>query len=142
MPLGPMEYVVLEFDGNQFRGEIASALRDAVAKGVIRIADLILVKKDRGGDVTVLGLTDLGKDVTTWEPLLGDVTNLFSQEDIEQLAAGLRPNSAAAMVLFEHAWAARLRQAIVNAKGRLVADGFVSPEAVEEALRKRHHAAA
>jgi hypothetical protein len=137
-----MEYVVLEFEGNQFRGEIASALRDVVAKGVIRIADLILVKKDQGGDVTVLELKDLGKDATAWEPVMSNLTSLFAQEDIEQLANELRPNSSAAMVLFEHTWAANLREAVRRAKGRLVANGFVPPEAVEEVLRKRRAAAA
>ena len=142
MPLGPMEYVVLEFDGNQFRGEIASALRDVVSKGVISIADLIFVKKDQGGDVTVLELKDLGTDAIAWEPILGDLTNLFSLEDIEDLANELQPNSSAALVLFEHTWAANLRDAIASAKGRLVADGLVPPEIVDEVLRQRQQAAA
>ena len=142
MPLGPIEYVVLEFDGNQFRGEITSALRDVVSRGVISIADLIFVKKDQGGDVTVLDLKDLGTDATAWEPILGDLTNIFSQEDIEDLAQELRPDSSAALVLFEHTWASKLRDAIVRAKGRLVADGIVPPEIVDEVLRQRQQAAA
>jgi len=142
MPLGPMEYVVLEFDGNQFRGEIASALRDVVSKGVISIADLIFVKKDQGGDVTVLELKDLGTDAIAWEPILGDLTNLFSLEDIEDLANELQPNSSAALVLFEHTWAAKLRDAIASARGRLVTDGLVPPEIVDEVLRQRQQAAA
>ena len=142
MPLGPMEYVVLEFDWNQFRGEIASALRDVVSKGVISIADLIFVKKDQGGDVTVLELKDLGTDAIAWEPILGDLTNLFSLEDIEDLANELQPNSSAALVLFEHTWAAKLRDAIASARGRLVTDGLVPPEIVDEVLRQRQQAAA
>lgn len=142
MPLGPMEYVVLEFRGNQMQGEIASALRDVVARGVIRIADLVVVKKDQDGDVTMLELSDLGKNAAAWKPLVEDATNLLSVEDVEQLSQDLKPNSSAAIILFEHCWAARLRQVILNAQGRLIADGFVSPEAVEEVLRQRRGAAA
>ena len=142
MAFGPMEYVVLEFEVNQFRGEIVPALRDVVSRGVIRIDDLVLVKKDRDGDVTVSELKDLGKDAATWEPLLGDLKELFSHDDIEQLTKNLKPNSTAALVLFEHTWAANLRDAIIRAKGRLIADNFVPPEVVEEALPKRKRAAA
>ncbi|MCI0439725.1 MAG: DUF1269 domain-containing protein, partial [Chloroflexi bacterium] len=52
-------------------------------------------------------------------------------EDIEELSESLENNSSAAILLFEHAWATRLRDALVNSGGRLVADGIIPREVVE-----------
>ena len=46
--------------------------------GVIRIADLVLVKKDQDGEVTVLELKDLGKEAVAWEPVMNNLTTLFA----------------------------------------------------------------
>ena len=43
MAQGPLEYYVIGFDGHRFSGEIAPAIEDAVASGVVRVVDL-----DRG----------------------------------------------------------------------------------------------
>jgi hypothetical protein len=40
MTLGPVEYLVIRFPGNQFRGEIVPALADLVESGTIRTLDL------------------------------------------------------------------------------------------------------
>jgi uncharacterized membrane protein len=142
VPLRPMEYVVLEFEGNHFPGEVAAALRDVVDKGVIRIVDLVFVTKDKSDDIEVLDLQDLGNEATAWEPLLRDQADFFSQDDIEHFTKELRPNSSALFVLFEHTWTADLRDTILRARGRLVASSLVPQESVEELLRLRGQAAA
>ncbi len=40
MPLGPVEYILIMFPGNQFRGEIVPALQELVDNHTIRILDL------------------------------------------------------------------------------------------------------
>ncbi|MDD2788762.1 DUF6325 family protein, partial [Methanoculleus sp.] len=62
MSLGPVEYMVIEFPGNQFKGEIIPALREVVDKGVIRIIDLVFMRKDDQGNISVMELADLQKD--------------------------------------------------------------------------------
>ena len=52
--IGPLEYVVVGFDGNRFTGEITPALMELVDKGLIRIIDLAVVSKDAYGHVTTL----------------------------------------------------------------------------------------
>ena len=49
MALGPVELLVIKFPGNEFRGEIAPALRELVENGTIRIIDLLFIKKDADG---------------------------------------------------------------------------------------------
>src|SRR5712691_7092260 len=41
MSLGPVELLVVEFPGNQFKGEIVPALKELVEKQMIRIVDFV-----------------------------------------------------------------------------------------------------
>ena len=50
--MGPVEYLIVEFPGNQFKGEIVPALGELTDNGTIRIIDLIFIKKDADGDVS------------------------------------------------------------------------------------------
>ena len=52
MTYGPVDFVALEFKGNQFKGEIFPALMDLVNRDVVRVIDMIVVKKDADGTVT------------------------------------------------------------------------------------------
>jgi len=56
MSLGPVEYVLIEFPGNKFKGEIVPALQELVQAGTIRIIDLIFITKDVDGSVVSLEL--------------------------------------------------------------------------------------
>ena len=47
--IGPVDYAVLAFPGNQFKGEIAPALADLVEAGTIRLIDAAFVGKDESG---------------------------------------------------------------------------------------------
>src|SRR6266704_6962130 len=62
MTLGPLEYVMVAFEGNRFSGQIITALRDAQEKGIIRVIDLLVIKKDEQGNVTALELSDLSEE--------------------------------------------------------------------------------
>ena len=50
MSIGPVEYIVVGFPGNEFKGEIAPAIADLVESGTIRILDLVFITKDGNGD--------------------------------------------------------------------------------------------
>ena len=133
MTLGPLEYLVVGFEGNRFTGQILSELRAARDKGIIRVVDLLVIKKDDQGNVTALELSDLsGEEAAQLGPLAGDIMGLLSHEDIEQAAANLPNNCAAGLLLFEHTWAIGLKEAIKNAGAVAITGGFVSPDAVAE----------
>jgi len=61
--IGPVDYAVIAFPGNRFRGEIGPALSDLVDNGTIRIIDIAFVGKNPDGDVVALELTELDPDV-------------------------------------------------------------------------------
>ena len=58
-----VDYAVLAFPGNQFKGEIAPALADLVEAGTIRLIDAAFVGKDETGEVFALETTELAPDV-------------------------------------------------------------------------------
>src|SRR5947209_15287068 len=100
MTLGPLEYLVVGFEGNRFTGQILSELRAAREKGIIRVVDLFVLKKDENGNVTSMELSDLsGEEAEQFGSLAGDIVGLLAPEDIEQTAAYIPNNSAAGLLL-------------------------------------------
>ena len=61
--LGPVDYMIVAFPGNNFTGEVAPALAKLVENGTIRIIDLAFVGKDADGNVVAFELSDLDEDV-------------------------------------------------------------------------------
>lgn len=131
--IAPVEYVIIEFPGNRFTGAVAPAIRDLVEAGVVRILDLVFVKKDADGTVTSFEYDDLD-ETAEYAAIDGDADGLLSDEDVTDLAAGLPPQSSALFVLFEDLWAAELGTAVRAAGGELVAGGRLPHALVAEAL--------
>ena len=133
--MGPVEYLTVEFPGNQFKGEIVPALNELVSNGTIRIIDLIFIRKDADGSVTWNELSALPFEVASlFNDLTSEVHDLMTEEDFILAAERLQPDSSAGILLFEHVWATRLRDAIVNAKGRVVDNASIPAAAVEAAM--------
>ncbi len=59
MTYGPVDFLALEFKGNQFKGEILLALLDLVQKKIVRVIDFIVVLKDQEGKHQALELEQL-----------------------------------------------------------------------------------
>jgi hypothetical protein len=134
--MGPVEYLVVEFPGNKFKGEIVPALQELTDNGTIRILDLVFVRKEADGSLNMVELSDLPPDqAAAFDDLEGDVYDLWNEADVALLADNLQPDSSAGLLVFENLWSTRLRDAIVNANGRLV-DNARIPAAVLEAAMK------
>jgi hypothetical protein len=136
--LGPVELLFVQFPGNQFTGEIAPALADLVESGTIRIIDLVFVAKDADGNSVGFELEDVGDESRAFfDPLVEDLEDLISDEDVEDLSEALEPNSSAAIMLFEHRWAIPFRDALANSGGELVARLPIPAEALAEVAAAR-----
>jgi uncharacterized membrane protein len=133
--VGPVEILVVSFPGNQFNGEIAPALAELVEGGLIRVIDLVFVAKDDAGDVVGIELSDVDEAVSSaFQPHVEEPSGLLAEEDIEDLAADLAPGSSAAILLFEHVWATKFRDAVLGSGGELVAAIRVPKEVIDEVL--------
>ena len=97
----PVELVLIEFPGNEFKGEIISQLEKLVDAGTIRLIDALLIRKNADGSAEWLEAADAGD--ARFADLVGEPTGLLADEDVEAVAAELEPDSSVGMMLFEHA---------------------------------------
>ena len=132
--IGPVDFAIFAFPGNQFRGEIAPALADLVEAGTIRIIDLAFVGKDENGDIVAFELTELDPEVAAGLDNLGvEVNGLLNEDDIRSVGETLEPNSSAALLVWENVWAREVKQAIMNAGGELLDFQRIPHEVVKAA---------
>jgi Family of unknown function (DUF6325) len=132
--IGPVEYLIVAFPGNRFRGEIAPALADLVEAGTIRIIDVAFVGKNEDGEVAAFELTDLDPDVREGIERMGvEASGLFNEDDLMAAAAELEPNSSAALLVWEDVWAKQVAQAMRDAGGVLFDFGRLPHEVVQAA---------
>ena len=135
MAYGPVEFVVIKFPGNQFTGEIVPALTELIDAGTVRIIDIIFVIKDANGVIGVAEIDGLGDALAAiYEPIAQTEDELLSNSDGEAIAELLEPNSSAALILFENAWAARFVQAVRNANGEVILNERIPRAVIDEVL--------
>ncbi|WP_040491223.1 DUF6325 family protein [Ilumatobacter nonamiensis] len=135
MALGPIEVLEIAFPGNQFNGAIIPELERLVENDTIAVIDGVAIVKGEDGEVEFVefGQDGASESVQRLANLLDQVEAFISDDDIEQLASGLAPNSTGAILVFEHTWAKPFRDALVDAGGILAAN-FRVPAATVDAL--------
>ena len=132
--IGPVDYMLVGFAGNQFKGEIAPAIAELVDAGTIRIIDIAFVGKDADGNEVAMELTELDPDVQEGLEKAGvEVGGLFSEDDLKKAAADLEPNSSAALLIWENVWARKVAQAMRDAGGMMLAFERLPHDVVQEA---------
>ena len=133
--MGPIDYVVVEFPGNRMTGEAFPILVDLVDRGLIRILDLVFVRKDTDGSVVGLELKDLDGDgeldLAVFE---GASSGLLGDEDIQEAGGVLESGSSAGILVYENVWAGPFAAAVRRSGGQLVASGRIPVQAVLAAL--------
>jgi Family of unknown function (DUF6325) len=132
--IGPVEYLIVAFPGNRFRGEIAPALAKLVEAGTIRIIDVAFVGKSEDGEVAAFELMELDPEVREGLENLGvEIQGLFNEDDLAAAAEELEPNSSAALLVWEDVWAKEVAQAMRDAGGELLDFGRLPHEVVQAA---------
>jgi hypothetical protein len=135
MTYGPVDFVALEFKGNQFKGEILPEIMNLVNNGVVRIIDMIVVRKDADGKVTHQEMQETDKSVlAVFDPLKAEINGMIQVEDIEMIGEKLENNCTAAVILFENLWAVNFVKAVENANGRSVMHVRIPHEVVVETM--------
>lgn len=131
--MGPVDYLVVKFPGNKFKGEIAPELAKLERNGIIRVIDLAFVLKDTKGNVLITEAKDMGEKTgdafSAFAKAVSDA-EWFSIDDIEAMAAGLPMNSSAAILLFENTWAIQFKEALLNSGAELVDQGRIPSEVI------------
>jgi uncharacterized membrane protein len=150
---GPLQMLTIAFDGNRFKGEILPELERLKEANLVRVVDLVAVRKDRSGAVAVLTASDLGwEEATHFGAYIGTLVgfgaggsdgadrgaiagaaeladgHLFTGEDAEKLSEIVPRNATIAIVLLEHLWALPLNGAIERANGLELKNEWVGAE--------------
>jgi uncharacterized membrane protein len=153
--VGPIQMLCMAFDGNRFKGEILPELDRLKRERIIRIIDLLLVRKDDEGRVTVMTSSDLDwEEATAFGSYVGALAgygaagpegvergamagaaeladgHLFNENDTFRVTQSLPNNMSAALVLIEHLWAKDLREAIERAGGSELSNEWLKPEEI------------
>ena len=129
--LGPVDWIVVEFPGSKFNGEIAPALADLVERDLIRVLDLLVLKKESDGVLEAFELSDLDEaEVGGLRSFEHELAMLLSEDDVTALAAAVEPGSSAAVLIWENTWAAPFASAVRRAGGQLVASGRIPIQAM------------
>ena len=129
---GPIDYILVGFEGNKFDGNIMGALTDALDKGVIGLVALSVITKDSEGNTHTLDVASDNPDLATFMNRLQSTENLVTQEDFLEVADLIENNTSCGLLVVEHLWAIPLKEAIVKANGVLIADGRIHPDAAQE----------
>jgi hypothetical protein len=133
--IGPVEYVIVGFPGNEFNGEIAPALADLVRNGTIRILDLVFIATDADGSVAVVEY-DEHDGLSAFAEIDGEVGGLIGPDDIEHASHDLPPNSSVALLIWEDTWATPFVEALRSSGGVLIEGSRIPHDLVEAALAK------
>jgi uncharacterized membrane protein len=152
MAIGPVQLLVVGFSHPQFQGEIREELDRLRDNELVRVIDVLAVRKDADGKVEILHESQLSADQQqAFGALVGGLIGLGAagqegfeigaergaeavaerggvfDEDAWDVLAEIPEDSAAALILLEHRWAIPLRDAIARAGGVRLASEFISP---------------
>lgn len=131
---GPIDYLVVEFPGNRMTGEGWPLLVDLVDRGIIRLLDLVFIRKDEDGSVIGLSLEDLGEEGVDLSIFEGASSGLLGDDDLAEAATAIEPGCSAGLLVYENTWAAPFASALRRGGGQLVAFGRIPVQAVLAAL--------
>jgi hypothetical protein len=133
--LGPVDWIVVEFPGARFDGSVLPILVDLEERGIIRVLDLVVLKKDADGGLEFFELSDLDEsEIGGLRDDERELAMLLSEDDVVNVAAAVEPGSAAAVLVWENTWAAPFGSAVRKVGGQLVASGRIPVQALLAAI--------
>jgi len=154
MTIGPLQLLLVKFANDKNMRAISDEIKAVRRSGVIRLVDLLFIYKDMNGVVQEKQYTDLAEAQKAEYGLVlrgllgmraayntaGQVDQItaamslspgdfgMTNDQVQRVAAELPNGGTAILTLFEHAWAVKLKEALLNAGGELIAQGLLSPE--------------
>jgi hypothetical protein len=142
--IGPVDYLVVGFTAEKanFSGAMASELKGLIDSNTIRVLDLVMVMKGEDGYVEASELRGADdSEIGELRALERDLAILLAEEDIEDIGATLEPGSAAAVLVWENAWAAPFGSAVRRSGGQLLGSGRIPTQALIAAVEADRQAA-
>jgi uncharacterized membrane protein len=151
MTMGPVQLLVVGFEGGDFKGEILAELDRLRENDIVRLIDLAVVRKDADGKVEKMMRSDLSpEEAEAFGAVVGALIGFGAageegaelgavegaaaledghvfDEEVWDVDDAIPNGSAAAVALLEHRWAIPLREGIRRAGGFHLADAWIHP---------------
>jgi hypothetical protein len=102
---------------------------DLADRGIIRIMDLVFIRKESDGSVSALTLKDFGRGVEM-EVFEGASSGLLDDDDLVEAARAVEPGCSAGILVYENRWAAPFAAALRRGGAQLVASGRIPVNAI------------
>ncbi len=159
--MGPIQMTSLAFPGNHFKGEILPELEKLKQAGIVRIVDLLLVRKDQLGNVMVTTASDLNwEEAVSFGSYVGALAgyaaagpagiekgsmagaaeladgHLFDEDNVFRVTQALPNDMSAVLVLIEHLWAKPMLDAVDRAGGIELTNDWLRPEEIVSVVHK------
>ena len=118
-PLGPVDLAVIGFTGELRQGGVRQAIADAVDAGSVRVLDVLLVRKDDDGTVSMFDAETSGES----DELLGfptELPDLVGEEDARAIADEMPNGSTVLVIAWENTWAAQIAASIRELDGQVL----------------------
>ena len=134
--LGPIDIVVIAWPaGSPMTGEAFPLLLDLVDRGIVRVLDAMLVKKEEDGSYAGFAAKDLdAQGVGDFIVFEGASSGLLGDDDAATAAEAIEPGSAVAVIVYENRWAGPFAAAVRRNGGVLVDNQRIPAHEVMDAL--------
>ena len=133
--LGPIDIVILEFSGGKLAGETAGELLALIDNGIIRLYDLLVIRKEADGSFSGIDLADVDDEhVGRLTVFAGARSGLLDDNDIAEAAGAMEPGTVGALIVYENRWAEPFVAAAVREGGRMIATTRIPAQDVLDAL--------
>lgn len=153
---GPLQLLVIVFGNPNSHGQIQRELESVMDRGMIRFIDLLFIWKDKKGKIRSMETTQLDKEEKmSFGAFVGGLIGYgaggeegaregkeagtfaaarenygITEEDILEIAEAVPEGTAAAVLIIEHLWAKKLKEAVRDGGGILVSQRVLKPESL------------
>ena len=132
--LGPVQLLLVGFEPDApLKGEILAELERLSERDIVRVLDILIVRKGDDGRIAIVEADENGVAVAL-TGLHGDDVEAAPQPAIDvddpevwYVADAIPAGATAAVALIEHRWALGLKQAMQGTGGQLLAEEWIHP---------------
>jgi hypothetical protein len=136
--LGPVDYIIVGFKGNNFDGSVLKELTKAIDSEVIRLVDLLLIIKAKDGSIEMAEVRDQSDDIKEAATALGfkDDMPLMTEDDAEKVGAMMDNDTSAGVLVIEQLWAKGLKKALLDKNAVLIGEGRLHADTVTANIKE------
>jgi hypothetical protein len=134
--LGPIDVLVIGYPPEAAKtGEAVPIFLGLVDSGIIRVLDVLFVRKDLDGSFASFDPAELDIDTAgDLASFAGAATGLLDDDDVALVAAEIDPGSGAVIIVYENRWAAPFVSAVRRSGGVLITSQRIGVQDLINAL--------